>query len=331
MAKIIEWQSITEYDTELRKIDHYRIHPEMLPFIGSHYDNTRVLLVGESHYCSSKITADDKKYLKNDWYSKEVPKGFTDKQNFDTRFVIENFLSLKRSRAHSMFRNPAKSIIEAFELENVSDSEAFNICAFMNYYQKPALKPGASFEAKDEDKKNALKTFSDVCNVIKPNHIIFLSQQAYSDLSDDKKSLNINVVSHPTCAHWYKEEGKNKFERIIRSRSIDVSIFEQIFPMSKSYVQEKNTNNYLLLEPKQHKFKKNKITMKLYGKDADVTEIVVHSIMNGRQVGIGFVTHHSFIWLWDYDEKKYIDEEIIDDYPGLREMYDKFKKYIEAL
>lgn len=52
MAIINKWESSKEYDNELSKIEHFSKghHPEMTPFIGSHYNETGILLVGESHY-----------------------------------------------------------------------------------------------------------------------------------------------------------------------------------------------------------------------------------------------------------------------------------------
>ncbi len=52
MVIINSWESSQDFDSELSKIEHYskRHHPEMMPFIGSHYNKSRILLVGESHF-----------------------------------------------------------------------------------------------------------------------------------------------------------------------------------------------------------------------------------------------------------------------------------------
>ena len=53
MAEINNWKSIKDYDDELKKIEHYKKHNEMLPYIGKHYKQARILLVGESHYVNN--------------------------------------------------------------------------------------------------------------------------------------------------------------------------------------------------------------------------------------------------------------------------------------
>ena len=52
MAIINFWESSQEFDNELSKIEHYseKHHSEMMPFIGYHYNKSRILLVGESHF-----------------------------------------------------------------------------------------------------------------------------------------------------------------------------------------------------------------------------------------------------------------------------------------
>ena len=335
MATIKKWESCNKYDKDLLKIEHYGIHPEMLPFVGLYYDNARVLLVGESHYCSRNITEDDKKYVENYWYNKKVSNGFHDKLNFDTRFVIHNFLSLKRSRAHSMFRNPAKAIIEALELEKVSDSEAFNICAFMNYYQKPAIEEGASISFTDEDEQIAYTVLKRVCAVLEPKVIIFLSKKAlesFLKIEEKEKEFGKYLtegVSHPTCPYWYKENGKSKFKAVIKE-NIDCRLEGSYEIYDYDTIKNRKPNSFILIEG-GNRFYNEKITLRTYGKKDCIREIVVHTKQNFRKTGIGYVVKHQFIWIWDYDKKKYIDEEKIDDYPGLREMYNEFIKYIEAL
>ena len=39
-----------QYDIELRTIPFYKDHPELLPFIGTRFNEYSILIVGESHY-----------------------------------------------------------------------------------------------------------------------------------------------------------------------------------------------------------------------------------------------------------------------------------------
>jgi hypothetical protein len=38
------------FDDKLNEIPHFRIHPSYLPFVGEHYEDYRVLHIGESHF-----------------------------------------------------------------------------------------------------------------------------------------------------------------------------------------------------------------------------------------------------------------------------------------
>ncbi len=337
MADINRWESSNEYDEELSKIEHYKLHPELMPFIGTHYNESGVLLVGESHYCSRIITDADRKYLCNEWYSKETPCDFTDKEYFNTRFVLHNFLSLKRSRAHSMFRNPANSIINALELKNVSDSEAFNICAFMNYFQRPAINTNQSIDISGNDNEFAFKVFREICEIIKPELLLFLSEKAYKsfksyrDKTDSTKKIPvIESFSHPTCAHWYGEKGKTKFESIIREH-VKFSNFSPNCTYDINRIKSTMPDSFRLIEKRQNRFYDNTISFRVYGNHENPSEIVVHTKNNGKRTGVGYVIHHNFIWIWDYDNKRFISTNEIDNYSGLRAMYDEFERYIKGL
>ncbi len=37
------------YDSELEQIPFYKFHPELLPFVGSRFNEYSILIVGESH------------------------------------------------------------------------------------------------------------------------------------------------------------------------------------------------------------------------------------------------------------------------------------------
>lgn len=239
---INSWESSQEFDNELSKIEHYseKHHPEMMPFIGSHYNKSRILLVGESHFYEYNDNNNQEfeiKYLKEFWYSKPTPDIFSYKDNFNTRKVIHNFLSLKRTKAHSMFKNPAQCVIEAYDLNNVSDSEAFNTFAFMNYFQRPSLEAHESINNSKEDAKIAYDTFLGVCKAINPKTVVFLSKKAYNcyiNFCDKNPSVQIEVVCHPTCSYWNGKDGKEKFVNIINQHKENIS-----FTKYKYYSKDK--------------------------------------------------------------------------------------------
>ena len=75
MAQIFEkeWESIVDYDEQLKNVSHYRVHPEMMPFIGRNYPKTRILILGESHY----VCPEDREMISDEWYEAWDNKGLS--------------------------------------------------------------------------------------------------------------------------------------------------------------------------------------------------------------------------------------------------------------
>lgn len=338
---IKDWQSKEKYDNKLiEKIYHYQIHPEMLPYVGELYDDVKILLVGESHYLCTEFSkySDDnifKKYVKERWYGEPVPKGFPNEHYFNTRRVVHNFLVERRSRAHSIFRNPAKGIIEALDLKDVTDSEAFSACAFMNYFQRPALISGESIEDNPKDRKESYKVFKHCQEILKPDITIFLSKKAFAayDESAGDKADNVYCVMHPTCSHWNRMNGRERFVSIIQkhvsTKSIDHSVFEQSQKIRYEDIKfsEKFTNVV-----RRKKFDADNICVQVRGAHKSINEIVIYfTDGNDKKYGIGFVVRYGYIWIWDYDNKRYVSEEELNENQTIKDNYDCFKSWIGIL
>ena len=342
---IKDWQSNTDYDNKkderngLKDIYHYQIHPEMLPYVGKKYINAKILLVGESHYLCTKINECPeykcyKDYAEQEWYNKEVPNDFPNKHYFNTRHVVHNFLVERRSRAHSMFRNPAKGIIDALDLKNVTDSEAFSACAFMNYFQRPAMCYGKSIEHTEDDRKNSYEVFKNCKEILKPDITIFLSKKAYSIYTESAggKADDVYCVMHPTCSHWNRMNGRDRFISIIRDSTqknvlkIDSSVFDKSQKISYDKIFP---NKYTTVRRKR--FDVNNTLVQVRGAHNSINEIVIYFISNDVRYGIGFVVRYGYIWIWDYDNKRYVNEEELNENQIIKDNYNDFKKWIEEL
>lgn len=213
----------TSYDEDLLKIKNFKLHKELLPFIGYNYKKIRLLLVGESHYVKrGNLTDENIINLYKDWYNK--PTEFNEnaieyRAWFTTRNVIRNFQCRNRGKAHTMFSNPGKAIMEVLGDKCPTDSAAFSCIAFCNYFQRPSLSEGESISLiyQDEDKITA-EIFEDMIDVIKPNGIIFLSKKAYDsyiNFRNKEYPILIDFVHHPTSSWWNKDKGKEKFIKIM--------------------------------------------------------------------------------------------------------------------
>ena len=223
-----EWDSLTEYDDDFIKIKHFQLHPEMLPFVGRNYQQIRVLLLGESHYLSNDET-DEVKMLK-DWYDRPTTDyPFDYPRNFFTRGVIRNYLIGSRTRSYTMFSRPANLLIDSWNLKNVNDSEAFTAFSFFNYFQRPASNSGSTIELTDEDEMQAYAIYRRVLEILKPERVIFLSKKAYNSYEKKADSSEFDLtdfVYHPTCSHWYKEDGTVKLQRLFS----EMDVFEGFIP-----------------------------------------------------------------------------------------------------
>ena len=310
MAQIFEkeWESIEDYDDQLKHLDHYKIHPEMLPYIGRNYPQVKILILGESHYASTE----DEKKISDDWYNTPLDKNFNKPWWFNTRHVVNNYLCGRRSKAHSMFRNPAKALIEAWKLEKVNDSEAFTAFAFMNYFQRPADRKGESIQAKSLDNEKAYINLREVVKVIKPQKIIFLSQKAFNAFralsESDEKLYDVDYIEwtdHPTSKYWNSCNGKEKLKSILGGKPEQLTCIpdgELDYVNVYSKLSQKK-ERFFMLEAKKKRFWENWIGIKIYAanKRSSVSEIAWYYTEEGRRIGIGYVVKTRLLWIWDYD------------------------------
>lgn len=217
-----------EYDNDLLKIEHYKNHPEMLPFVGKDYNKheKRVLLIGESHYLSNENKRDvAKDFEKLNWYDNALSFSpsddgnvfYKDFENYATRHVVNRYISPAGKNfkgSNGMFNQP----INAYY--GKAEHALMHNFAFMNFYQRPAFEYGKSIANIDRDNEIATKTLIRVIDVLKPSLIVFLSTKAFNNFEkyykknyNEKLDENIfHKVPHPTCAWWYREyNGYNNY------------------------------------------------------------------------------------------------------------------------
>ena len=63
------------------------------------------------------------------------------------------------------------------------------------------------------------------------------------------------------------------------------------------------------------------MTCRVYGNDNDVSEIAWYVVIDGRRYGIGYVTALKSIWIWDYDNHCFVDENQIKELSSLGGLY----------
>ncbi len=217
------------YDEELKKIRHFTLHPELLPYVGAHYRDFGIILIGESHYVNIKDIFEN-------WYNESAgetwinasarltPEEFTGW--FNTREIVNNYLCGITTQAHHIFQYPAEIIRNSFPEYCPSDRSAFCMTAFFNYFQRPTASAGATFDALDksiiDEALYAGKIADEIFDILKPRKIIFLSKKAYDaycsyrGAADNRKEM-IDYVNHPCSAGWNGENGRTRFVSLIES------------------------------------------------------------------------------------------------------------------
>ena len=332
-----EWNSLTDYDVELNQISVYKKHPTLLPFIGRHYGNTRILLLGESHYLDSSESKESKEM--KDWYNRTTEEyGFMYPENLNTRLVVNNYLNGRRSKAHSMFRNPAKALIKAWDLNDVNDSEVFTAFAFMNYFQRPEADSGKSICLTKEDKTEAYETLNKVINTIKPRLVLFLSQKAYwcyEELTKNKIDERIQYVYHPTSKYWNEQRGKAKAVDCFKHIKAYTGFSLNGHLLDKDVRLALKEKKHQIIELHHKRFFENAVTVSIYpdSEKGYVSEIVWHVIDGNTKLGIGYVVEKKTLWIWDYTKENahYLSKEETKNYRKLNKLYYDVIEVIKSL
>jgi hypothetical protein len=211
-------QFSTHFDDKLAGIPHYQKHPQMMPFIGSHYGShgSRILIIGESHYLRKSSTV----HLNaEDWYTTNASELLPhDCSHTNTRACLTKSSKNWRSKSYTIFRNLENPLIEA-GYPDVDNSLRF--IAFMNGFQRPAVSR-LSIHSTPVDKQHSTATVQSVIDIIEPEHIIFVSRKAYSELG---KHLNqpSHAVPHPASAWWNRNSrrgtGKAQMQELLNKIS----------------------------------------------------------------------------------------------------------------
>ena len=210
-----------EFDINLKKVPHFSMFPEMMPWVGSDYSNqgTRILIIGESHYFKDTKLHHEP----HTWYSRSFTESLDARHGHRVRYQITRSIENKfRSKTHAMHKNLKKVLIECdyFKNYDTTINAPYNSIAFLNYFQRPANTYGNSISPKAKDIEVSLETIKGVINIIKPDIVLIASVKAYDIAIKSGLFLEINIhhdySAHPCSIHWNvacKKYGKIQGER----------------------------------------------------------------------------------------------------------------------
>jgi hypothetical protein len=206
----------TKYDRNLIEIfDHLKNHPQLLPFIGSQWNNSphKVLLVAESHYLPEEY---DNQFGLHEWNNLDLSNSSDDKRTGYTH-TRNNAYHAWHPIHNTIFRS-LKSICNYSHHQ-----EAYDNLSYYNYFQRPAEVNGKEIRNSPEDNRIAFEFLQEIRNQIKPEWVIFLSKRSFhSYRKSGGKMDRLSCVPHPNSSWWNRKStahdnrtGKEKFEQIL--------------------------------------------------------------------------------------------------------------------
>lgn len=198
----------TDFDQSFSQVPHYRLYPELYPWVGKHYvaQDTKILVLGESHYLheSSGYHLDAAA-----WYEGLSLEGKCDKHWIITRDIVSNGIKNGwRPRSKLIYKNIEGALLEA-KVTGPAGETPFSTIAFYNYFQRPAEKSGDSIRVTELDRSHSAATLIAMLGILKPNIVLFCSKKAWraakaSDVVRCASENSIRLVStvHPSTSWW---------------------------------------------------------------------------------------------------------------------------------
>ena len=219
-----------DYINKLSEISHFKLHPELIPYVGPYYDTLKIVLIGESHFIKNDYDANNSTdHLPENWYSKNISDlNYINKYCegwFTTHKVINNYLYTengkhpKRTRSHRIFSNTSKVISENLKSKHnieISNDDSLRTCSFFNYFQRPSITQNGTIKETEVDIEKSYKIYNEIIDILNPNLIVVLSKKAYDKGPCQSLDIRLNYTYHPNSSYWYSSElGKVKFNMLL--------------------------------------------------------------------------------------------------------------------
>ena len=148
----------------------------------------------------------------------------------------------------------------------------------MNYFQRPELKKGESISASENDKKQARDIFKQVVDILKPNIVIFLSSKSYKTLGTKK----YDYVNHPTCRHWWNDNGEKKFKELIQRQCLERNHIQKIIDDDR----EKKQNVIQEFYRELAQLAGSSLIETQTPKDEEISDACTHTLSKGKGMGL---------------------------------------------
>lgn len=212
-----------EIGKELIKDGIFVRFPELIPAVGEpNYwkgEHSKLLLVGESNYFEDKFESISDFKEPNKWY-------FEGKDRLIPPEKIDFVNNWVGSRGHNNIFKSMKTVLDEEGIINYN-SYLLQEAAYYNYFLRPASVKnkncGFEKDCKPVDCEVAYSALCGIIEVIKPDIVIFVSKFAWGKFEEYRKkgnkqfeNVSIDYANHFSRACWNEENGKKRFENLLR-------------------------------------------------------------------------------------------------------------------
>lgn len=197
--------------------------PALIPAVGEpnywNGEHSKLLLVGESNYFENKFESKSDFKEPNKWY-------FESKDRLIPPEKIDLVNNWVGSRGHNNIFKSMKTVLDEEGIINYN-SYLLQEAAYYNYFLRPASVKnkncGFEKDCKPTDCEVAYSALCGIIEEIKPDIVIFVSKFAWEKFEEYRKkgnmqfeNVSIDYVNHFSRACWNEENGKQKFENLLK-------------------------------------------------------------------------------------------------------------------
>ena len=246
------------FDDELKKIDFFKGHEYMLPFVGEKYREGGILHIGASYYFRlDDIDREQRREAEcvlNEWWvdsDEEVLKrresflksprrlqngGFESKFGdwVNTRKIVESFCNdnAYNEKSRAIYREFLKAAYDKQSSEDLKDTEGYTPFSYMNFFQKPTKDVQTKHD--DDAVRNSCEIVKAVIEILQPKIIIFTSSIAYDAFFNNANNLKFQPkgiirLPHPTSNWWNRTQKWRDGSEIAMEKSTAMARLARIF------------------------------------------------------------------------------------------------------
>ena len=253
----MEIKSSIAFDDELKKIDFFKGHEYMLPFVGEKYREGGILHIGASYYFKLDdidcVQQQEAKLVLDEWWdeSQEAlkrrnkflnaprqPKNGNDISKFgawvNTREIVESFCNNNayNEKSRAIYREFLKAAYDKQSSEDLKDTEGYAPFSYMNFFQKPTKDVQTKHD--DDAVCNSCEIVKAVIEILQPKIIIFTSSIAYDAFFNNANNLKFQPkgiirLPHPTSNWWNRTQKWRDGSEIAMEKSTAMARLARIF------------------------------------------------------------------------------------------------------